>query len=92
MAIQKSKTLLDGRTGNYWVTDVVTVSPDYSSSRAMLDLYVSEAAYVSGSAPIYSTEVILQSSDNPVVRAKLVELLEDKIVTLPGDFLSGTVL
>ena len=92
MAIEKSKTLVDGRTGNYWVTDFVTISPDYSASRAMLDLYVNQADYVSGSAPIYSTEVILQASDNPVSRSKLIELLEDKIVTLPGDFLSGTVL
>lgn len=92
MAIQKSKTLADGRTGNYWVTDVLNVSPDYSASRVIMDLYESEAAYVSGATPIYSKDVILAATDNPVNKTQLVDLVETKLIALPGDFVSGVVL
>lgn len=92
MAIQKLKTLADGRTGDFWITDVLNVSPDYSHSRVIMDLYESEAAYVSGAVPIYSQDVTLAAGENPVGKSQLVSLVEQRLVSLPGTFVSGVLL
>lgn len=90
MAITKTKTLTDGRTGNHWIVKGVYLSPDASHAKAFVDLYENAGAAVTGT-PIYSQEVLLAASDNPLHTGKMVDLVEAKLVTLPGDFVSGVV-
>lgn len=90
MAITKTKVLSNGLTGNHWVVKGVYLSPDASHLRAYMDLYTNAAASVTGT-PIHSQEVLLASSDNPLHTGKIADLVEQKLVSLPGDFVSGVI-
>lgn len=90
--IQKSFVTHDGQIGNYWVVDGVYMSSDMSSARAFVRLYPTEEAFLSGGNAIYQGEVILSQNENPVSMNALVNLVEQKLVTIPGNFLSGTII
>jgi hypothetical protein len=90
MAIQKEKVLANGVSGNYWVLHNVFVSPDYSDCRANAELYVSQAAFASGDTAVYEEDIILGNGMNPFSPQSLAKLMELELITLPGDFVSGT--
>jgi len=89
MAILKSKTLADGRTGNFWKIRGVYLSPDNSSVRAFADLYVDAATATSG-VPIHSADILLSGENNPMNPSILVDLVEQELISMDGDFVSGT--
>jgi hypothetical protein len=91
MAIQKTKVLANGVSGNFWVVRGVYMSADYSGVRAFADLYVSAGDSVSG-VPIYKEDIILDGIDNPIHLNNLVGLVEQKLISMPGDFVSGIVI
>lgn len=90
--IQKDFTLADGRVGNYYVIDGVYLPTDSSSTRAFFRLYTNQASFVSGDAPIHRGEVILTNEQNPIGMGKLIDLVQQKLITIPGNFLSGTIV
>jgi hypothetical protein len=92
MAITKLKTLANGVSGDHWVIPGVIVSADGQSARLTAQLFKDKASWVSGVAPIHQQDVILQGSDNPLTSVVLIELCENKLVSLAGDFLGGTVV
>lgn len=90
--IQKSFVTPDGQVGEFWVVDGVYMTNDMSSARAFVRLYPNQNDFLSGVNAIYQGEVILTNNDNPLVMNKLINLVEQKLVTLPGNFLSGTII
>ena len=92
MAIQKAKAVSSSVSGNYWVTNIVQVSPDYTQSRAHIQLFKSAAAFLSGDPALFTSEYILTGSENPLMFKDLVELVETKLVTLSGDVNGGSVV
>lgn len=91
MAIQKEK-IVNGVTGDFWVTHSVELSPDKGMTRAIMHLYADQAAYVSGGIALHAQEVILIGGDNPCKMLDLAGLVEAKLITMPGDFVSGVAI
>lgn len=97
MAIEKSKVvggtgLNAGASGNYWVVKNAYLASDASSVEVHMSLYSSAGAFVSGDSPVWATELELSGKDNPLNKAAIVSLVQSKLITLPGDFLSGTIV
>lgn len=92
MAIQKSVTLANGVTGNFWKTEQISLAPNLGAVHASLRLYETAAAYVSGGMALHAVDVDLAGTDNPCMMQDIAALIEAKLVTVAGNFLSGTVV
>jgi hypothetical protein len=92
MAIEKTKTLPSGVSGNFWVMNRIQIAPDYSFIRCFANLYTSQGAFVSGVPSIFEEDVIVTS--NPVTPAAIEYLLELYLVgqTSFTDFYGGSVV
>ncbi len=89
MAITKSK-VVNGVTGDFWKTRDVTISPDRSHSRVTIALYLSQAAYLSGSIALEQQEILLTGVDHPYSLSALAAIGEQKLITLSGDLNGGS--
>lgn len=90
MAIQKNKVLASGASGNYWVIRGIYISPDTSATRAFADLYVDAATALSDAGnPIHTVDIVLDGINNPFNPVSMAQIVQAKLITLPGDFLSG---
>lgn len=88
MAIQKLKVLPNGVSGDFWVVRGVYISADYSGVRAFADLYTDFGASVSG-VPLHKQDIILDGTNNPIHLSNLVNLVEQQLISMPGDFING---
>lgn len=79
-------------SGNFWVTNQVYISPDYSSARVFMDLYTNQAAYVSGAAPIYQTDYLLtgQAAATAFTKKKLATLSDPALLANVPQFSGGS--
>lgn len=91
MGIQKTKVLSSGVSGNYWRIRGIYISPDGGGVRAFADLFTDMATSTSG-APLASQDVLLFNEDNPLSYDVLADAVEAKLITMAGDFLSGTIV
>lgn len=90
MAIQKSITAKNGLVGNYTRIELIDVFPNQAGVRAFTKLYASSGAYLTGARPIGDDSIVLTGSDNPLTLNALVNLIEQKLIQLPGNLLSGS--
>jgi hypothetical protein len=88
MSINKAFAAPNGTSGNFWVTHDMSVAPDFSGVRATITLFRNEFSTVTG-VGLYSEDVVLTNSDNPVYGKKLINLIEQKLITFAGNSVSG---
>jgi len=82
-------TMINGVSGNFWLTQNIYISPDYSHSRVRMQLFTSQASYLSGSPALYGNDYLL-SPLTPFRRVSLASLSEPSLITNVGQFAGGT--
>lgn len=91
MAITKT-LVVNGVTGTFWVTEQIQLAPNLGQSKAVLSLYASQSAYLSGGAAIVREEFDLQNQNNPLQRQHLAGLVEAKLVGMSGILNGGSLV
>jgi hypothetical protein len=94
MAINKAYQAPNGVSGNFWVARSAYIAPDYSHSRMFMDLYASQAAYVSGAPALYGADFLLTGVSNAFNLTTVSSLAETRMVSSNGvaPFIGGTVI
>jgi hypothetical protein len=90
MALNKSVELSTGVTANYWKILGVIIEPTKNLSKALVALYVDQAARAAGKEPIYTQEFQWMGQDNPMSMSAMdeqgnnpVKIAYEKLKTLP---------
>lgn len=94
MAINAAYQAPNGVSGNFWVARSAYISPDYSHSRMFMDLYASQAAYVSGASALYGADFLLTGPANAFSLTTVSFVAETRMVSANGvaPFIGGTVI
>lgn len=92
--LKNSSVALPGNSGTvsggFWHTAGIYVSPDRSSSRALMQLFPSQAAFVSGAPALYQTDYLLTGKANQLVLRNLANISEPAMIANVPDFSGGT--
>lgn len=94
MAIQKSKTLPSGVTGNYWRLKNAVIDIDRMEVNMVLGLYLDQTHGTNGSASIMSKHVKLGITQQQLATGSLANayqrILDQANEDIPGFFGQGT--
>lgn len=91
MSIQKA-TEIGSVSGNFWRAGSIYISPDRSHSRVVMNLYLSQAAYQGGAAPLHSQDFLMLNDENPFTDLALNAVSDAKLVAVESLFSGGTIV
>jgi hypothetical protein len=91
MAIQLTKTIDSGASGEYWRIVKITVDIESNYSEVNVGLYIDQAARDAGKNPLMRENYSFSGADNPCTlaameSASVVQLAYDKLKSLTNFF------